>query len=325
VGNNGLFLPVAISGGSAAVSDFTTPMAASNVVLVVPNRADPTATYGLATPPLSVSNCNWWEITQVIGGSPVFVWLSIDQVKFCAVDPGTALVTNAGLVVSQYTGGAWTNQGQGAAGVVAAGASNFIGTAAGLTGFSPFTLGSTTESLPVVLTGFTAAKNANAVDLSWNTESEQNSAYFNVERSADGVNFAAIGKVNSAGNSTQTIKYKFTDNSPLAGRNYYRLRQVDLDGQFALSSIVSVNMSVNSSSVSLYPNPVLNQAQVQYPKAVKGAAYKIVSMDGRVMQSGILQENSTQMNITMGGLKSGVYVLIINNNGEQYQQRIQKQ
>ena len=134
----------------------------------------------------------------------------------------------------------------------------------------------------------------------------------------------AIGKVNGAINSSSTLNYSFADNSPLAGKNFYRLRQVDLDGQFALSSIVSVNMSVNS-SVSLYPNPVTNTALLQYPKAVKGAGYRVVAMDGRVMKSGILQENSTQMNLNLGGLQSGTYVLIINNNGEQYQQRIQKQ
>ena len=162
------------------------------------------------------------------------------------------------------------------------------------------------------------------LDLNWSTASEQNNAYFNVERSADGVSFSAIGKVNGAINSSSTLNYSFTDNSPLAGKNFYRLRQVDLDGQFALSSIVSVNMSVNS-TVSLYPNPVTNSALLQYPKAVKGAAYRLVAMDGRIMKSGILQEHSTQMNLNLGGLQSGSYVLIINNNGEQYQQRIQKQ
>ena len=193
-----------------------------------------------------------------------------------------------------------------------------------ITAFSPFTIGSVTDALPVELTNFTAAKNGSAVNLKWSTASEQNNAYFNVERSADGVSFSAIGKVNGAGNSSSTLNYSFADNSPLAGKNFYRLRQVDLDDQFALSSIVSVNMSVNA-GVSLYPNPVTNQALVQYPKAVKGAGYRVVAMDGRIMKSGILQENSTQMNLNLGGLQSGSYVLVITNNGEQYQQRIQKQ
>jgi hypothetical protein len=71
--------------------------------------------------------------------------------------------------------------------------------------------------------------------------------------------------------------------------------------------------------------PVQRQAFVQYPKATRNANYRIVSIDGRIVKSGKLQENSTQMSLNLGELKSGNYVLIINNNGKQYQQRIQKQ
>ncbi len=323
IGDGGLYLPLALSGAAAAPADFTTVLPTSSFMLVEPKHANAKLTYGslLSAPLLSVSSCFYWNITRGTGSGDIHVWLPVDQKDFCF----TTNVINADLRVAHLIGGPafWTSAATQGATASSSGAT-FIGSANGFSAFSPFTLGSITVGLPVELTKFSAAKNGSAVKLSWTTASEQNNAYFNVERSADGVSYSVIGKVNGAINSSAVLNYSFNDNSPLAGKNFYRLRQVDLDGQFALSSIVSVNMSVNS-SVSLYPNPVSNTALLQYPKAVKGAAYRVVAMDGRIMKSGILQENSTQMNLNLGGLQSGTYVLIINNNGEQYQQRIQKQ
>ena len=283
---------------------------------------------------VSLTNCYFWQLTRVdVGTSNVHVWASTGPVDvafrkdflhgcFNPATPNPANIIPADLRVARHNGTSWQDLGQGAQ----AARSNawFISAGVASTAFSPFIVGSSQNVLPVTLTGFTARKDGEAIKLSWSTESEQNNAYFNIERSADGVSFSSIGKVNGAGNSSQTLNYKFTDNNPLAGKNFYRLRQVDLDGQFDLSSVVSVNM-LSSSALSFYPNPVQSQALVQYPKATKSADYKVVSIDGRVMKSGKLQENSTQMNLNLSELKRGSYVLIINNNGEQYQQRIQKQ
>jgi len=321
VGAGGIYLPVAVSGTAGAIGSV---LPATSLIVVTPYRDNAKKIIGtaLTAPLLSTSACIYWDILRLSGGlTNIYVWLGIDEVDVC----GTPPFVNTDLRVAHWEGApaaSWTSYGS--SGVVTQNGANFIGSALPIQAFSPFTVGSVTGALPVELTNFTAAKNGNAVNLKWSTASEQNNAYFNVERSADGVSFSTIGKVNGAGNSSSTLNYSFTDNSPLAGKNFYRLRQVDFDGEFDLSAIVSVNMSVNS-SISLYPNPVTNTALLWYPKAIKGAAYRLVAMDGRIMKSGILQENSTQMNLNLGGLQSGSYVLIINNNGEQYQQRIQKQ
>lgn len=201
----------------------------------------------------------------------------------------------------------------------------FISALSGVTTFSPFTIGTAQLfALPVTFTSFTGLKDGNSVRLNWETSSEQNSAYFDVERSSDGVNFSSIGKVNAAGNSATLRKYGFTDNNPATGRNFYRLRQVDLDDQFEYSKTISVNMAANA-AVSIYPNPVQSNMMVEYPKVGKGAIYKVLSVDGRVMQSGTLQENSSQQNINLSNLQRGNYLLVIQNDGQQYVQKIQKQ
>ena len=87
--------------------------------------------------------------------------------------------------------------------------------------------------LPVELLYFDASAD-NSVLLSWATATEINNDYFSIERSEDGVNFYEIGKVNGNGDSNKEITYEFTDKFVLAPVEYYRLKQVDFDGQFEL-------------------------------------------------------------------------------------------
>ncbi len=327
------YKPVGFSGSS---TDFTADLTGTATITALAFNLNPlkaVAPKVFTGSLVSLTNCFLWQIERDDAGTnDVFVWtstgpaggaFSTENLTSCfgPTTPPTTVVP-ADLRVARHNGSVWLDLGQGAQ--VQRSNAWFISSSVASTTFSPFTVGSAQDVLPVSLASFTASKQGASVDLKWTTASEQNNAYFTVERSADGVSFSAIGKVNGAGNSSSTLNYSYTDNNPLAGKNFYRLRQVDFDGQFDISAIVSVNLSVTS-KVSLYPNPVSNTALLQYPKAVKGAGYRLVAMDGRVMKSGILQENSTQMNLNLSGMQSGTYVLIINNNGEQYQQRIQKQ
>jgi hypothetical protein len=95
-------------------------------------------------------------------------------------------------------------------------------------------------SLPVELTEFTAEENSGVNILHWETASEQNSRYFVIERSDDGVHFDSIGVIEAAGNSNSVNLYNFTDSLPFVGINYYRLKQYDADGRFEYSNIVHV-------------------------------------------------------------------------------------
>ncbi len=98
--------------------------------------------------------------------------------------------------------------------------------------------------VPVKLTSFTGQLNNKVVHLNWKTAGEQNSAYFDVMRSADGSTFSAIGRLNAAGNTSGTSNYALTDVSPKAGLNYYQLKQVDLDGTSSLSGIVLIKNGI---------------------------------------------------------------------------------
>jgi hypothetical protein len=114
----------------------------------------------------------------------------------------------------------------------------------------------TVSPLPVELVSFDAVLvNERQVAVSWQTASEFNSSYFEVQRSADGENWSVLGTVAAQGNSQSTIDYVLLDNAPLSGVSYYRLKQVDLNGDFHLSDIRSVNNSPKVNQVKIYPNP----------------------------------------------------------------------
>jgi hypothetical protein len=109
--------------------------------------------------------------------------------------------------------------------------------------------------LPVELTDFSVKPSPVGFDLNWVTASENNNDYFSVERSTDGRTFASIGQVKGAGTTTEKQAYTFTDKNPLKGYNYYRLKQVDYDGNSEYSPVRSVRTGTKSSAI-LSPNPV---------------------------------------------------------------------
>ena len=118
-----------------------------------------------------------------------------------------------------------------------------------------FTIGA--FPLPVELTAFTAEAQGQAARLSWTTASEKNSARFEIERSADGSSFRRIGEVAAQGNSTAATAYAYLDGeaAQVAGRVYYRLRQVDLDGTASYSPVRTVAFKQMSPGFAVYPNP----------------------------------------------------------------------
>ena len=92
-------------------------------------------------------------------------------------------------------------------------------------------------TLPLKLLGFEVKNSGEDNLLSWQTASEENTHFFNIERSMDGLNFQSIGRIKTVGNLKTTQSYYFTDKKPIAFA-YYRLKINDLDGSFTFSKIV---------------------------------------------------------------------------------------
>jgi hypothetical protein len=130
------------------------------------------------------------------------------------------------------------------------------------------------DLLPVDLTYFSAEKNGANVDLNWQTASEVNSAYFEIQRSVDGVNFETISSLEAAGYSNSLINYSFVDESPARGLNYYRIKEVDSDGTTQFSDVAVVDYVTGNAllQLAMYPNPMEENAILNFEMPSAGNA-----------------------------------------------------
>lgn len=182
--------------------------------------------------------------------------------------------------------------------------------------YGPATMNSTglsaSTTLPVVLTDFTTTAQGNTIVLNWSTQQESNSAYFIIERSADGINWSTQATVNAKGNSSVVSKYSYTDVRPLANANYYRLKMVDLDNSFQYSKINSVRIST-SGSVSVYPNPATTNVYVSLPATISdNATLRLFNTAGQLMQQLTLTKgNGSTVTVPVQQYTAGTYLLQI--------------
>lgn len=119
------------------------------------------------------------------------------------------------------------------------------------------------STLPVELTFFKGELRNDMSHLSWQTASETDNLGFGILRSADGASWEDLGFVEGADNSTETLDYRFVDTHPLEGVNYYRLRQVDIDGTFEYSDVIQINnKKEKDETITIFPNPVKEKLNI---------------------------------------------------------------
>ncbi|MDZ4668623.1 MAG: BNR-repeat neuraminidase N-terminal domain-containing protein [bacterium] len=192
-------------------------------------------------------------------------------------------------------------------------------TTAAQTGFGIFTgTDGNNNPLPVTLSSFSARANEGDVLLNWVTASEKNNHGFYVERSLDGRIFTAIDFVAGKGNSNTAVSYNFKDvNSFVDAQTsqlYYRLRQVDLDGQETLSDIRLVQESkILSGFVEAFPNPFESGLTLNFNNNESGSAViEVLDLNGKMVLSfakDLEQGNSTIGVQEMNELSAGIYFL----------------
>lgn len=157
-------------------------------------------------------------------------------------------------------------------------------------------------SFPVEWLSFSAEPIGGKVVLSWTTGSELNNDYFAVERSLDGIMYENLGQVVGSGTSQIKQNYRFADDAPFAGRGYYRIRQVDLDGAFDFSAVLTVEYAIDNLKVRAYPNPIVDQLYVESP----GGNLLICNMMGQEVAQYPLATGYNVLNLKT--LESGQYI-----------------
>lgn len=182
-----------------------------------------------------------------------------------------------------------------------------------------YTLPNGCTPIPVRWISFTGKELNKKIVLNWATANEYNNKYFIVEKSLNpNSGFAEIGKVNSAG--INGGNYEFTDNDP-AAVNYYRLRQVDLDGSFKYSEIVLVRLN-RKISFAVYPNPAKSNLTVEYDETFRDGTVTLINSNGKnVITQKITGLNKTPLDISL--MNAGVYVIkIVSLSGKTLQQKV---
>ena len=187
-----------------------------------------------------------------------------------------------------------------------------------LTTFSEFGgAGGAGQPLPVELTSFNGACDNGVISLAWETASENNSSHFDVEKSRDGENWTVLSTIEAAGTSNEIISYQAVDHSATDGNNYFRLRQVDIDGTEKLYDPINVSCEpISVGYFSSYPNPSGNAFQIIVNNEdLEGeCVLNMVDAQGKVIERRAIEvKPGINMFVMNQNLNPGMYFLNVSN------------
>lgn len=170
--------------------------------------------------------------------------------------------------------------------------------------------------LPVELISFKAMKENEKGIVTWVTAAELNNDFFTIQRSKDGANFEDIGTVAGMGTTNQPQTYTFTDENPLAGTSYYRLKQTDFDGTTEIFKPALFEMISSSSHITVFPNPVSgNKFKININGISNSANLKIVNLHGEEIYNQLVNNaRNEELTINQVSIKPGIYIAILYTN-----------
>lgn len=170
----------------------------------------------------------------------------------------------------------------------------------------------TTQMLPIELVSFEAILKEREVILEWVTASELNNERFEIEHSIDGRVFTKIGTVAGQGTSNVTNSYTMIHPTPAAGINYYRMKQVDFDGNFEYSEIINVRNTTRN-SISFSPNPfsteLLISASEEELELIEGSSLALYDSRGQIVLQKQITADNIHEPINTENLNAGMYFM----------------
>lgn len=167
--------------------------------------------------------------------------------------------------------------------------------------------------LPLKLIGFSASLKGENVLLQWTTTNEVNTKSFQIEASADGSNWQSVAIVdakNTASNNHYTYNL-----IPASGTNYYRLKMIDITGNYTYSTIQSIDVLAKPDSFTLSPNPASNYITLSFDNSIKQAVVTIIDAVGRAIISNkitLLRNNTYTLPISQ--CTAGIYTISVSAN-----------
>jgi hypothetical protein len=297
IGTNGNYLPVTITPAGTA-EDYT--ISAFNGATV---NALPNGTAFDATKKATIVDAVWTIKANTTPSGAVGV-----QFGWPAALEGSAFTgyANNQIGIANYTTD-WSA-------FASATADNTANTAsANQTSFGSFIVGNINTLLPVKFTSITATSVNGGNKISWQVATEVSVSKYVVEASSDGVHFTEKGVVAANGSNN----YSYMDAQPLSGNNFYRVYSVDFSGITTYSNVVMLNNNnIATSSVSIYPNPIINRTLNIGLNNLPTAAYTIQMTDGlgKTIATKFVNHTGGSSNYAIDlpqGLASGNYYITI--------------
>ena len=196
-------------------------------------------------------------------------------------------------------------------------------------GFSGFGAGVVGTALPITLLDFEGRLNEKNIRLDWTTSLEVNSKAFEIERSYSDTGFVKIGTVPASGNSSEKRSYSFIDPDPPQENNYYRLKQIDLDGKYEFSRIVIVKGQSTESGFKILNNPFTDNLAIQFDKApAGGVGIRLLDVTGRELYRQQKESSGPKIipvDLARTKLSAGIYLLELRFNNEIHVERVIKE
>ncbi|TLM93237.1 right-handed parallel beta-helix repeat-containing protein [Hymenobacter jeollabukensis] len=300
LGKSGVWARLGISAPTAS-STFTAEYFAQ---AYSSQAADPSLT--------NISRVEYWNLERPAGSGAVAVRLYWENGSRSGIN------SLPELRVARFDGSQWQNEGNG--GTTGSAAAGSVASAGPVSGFGPFTFGSISpiNPLPVELTSFRAeAAGEGRARLYWTTAQEKDNRGFDVERALNGREWQRVGFVAGHGTTTSAQQYSFLDASGLSDVVYYRLRQVDFDGQAKYSSVVAVQLTGGKGQLALYPNPARNELTIQLPAtSATQATVQVLDAVGRTVWTTTAPVVGQRLELQLAGhVKPGLYVVRVSGRG----------
>jgi hypothetical protein len=303
-GNNDKWARIGIIASAASGTNaFTAEYLVSN-----PGSIDTTLNHTLAGRELiRISSVEYWNLTQSSGSPSAKVKLYWNDGVFSGINNLTDLRIAHYYSALGGSGLKWYGETAALPVVTGTTSAGTIETASAISSFSPFTFGSSAglNPLPIELISFTGASTQSGNQLKWSTATEINNDYFDLQRSEDGYNFNSISTTEGHGNSSTINNYSFLDSKPVEGTNYYRLKQVDYNGDFTYSEIIALEFKNENSYLSVFPNPTIDNINISLSDEI--ILVSVYNVLGELIYESKTEGRSET--IALQHLSNGVYIV----------------
>ncbi len=324
-------LPFNSSGTQSLAQCYTPSCSNQNLIFTINSNRSYCNNISVDNCSFATNNCNYmysWRVTvqgrnaETLGNTTTGNGSSTIAAPTCA--SGTTLLNPAALYgVPGYTY-SWNTGATSSTLNVTNGPATYTATVTDACGTVRTATFIITCPLALDMGDFEAAHSGEDVQLSWSTNYEKENRHFAIMRAGSDLNFEEIGQVLSYGNSETPQFYTFTDRDPLEGISYYQLKNVDINGQAALSDIRSIETKRSEKTISVSPNPNNGQfsLELNIPKT-GNYTLQIVSLDGKVLYQNnhLLESGHHVLPMNKVTLLKGTYLIRASNEKTEFQEK----